>query len=90
MNDTNSHVLNEIEQKVLDIIKGNLEGGPYDDDEILTNDYTKSGMLDSLSFVSLVIDLEVEFNISIEDNNLDLEKLSGFELIVNMITQLKE
>lgn len=81
-------VLDNTEKRVLKVIKTVTEQSNYSDEEILNNDYSITGMLDSILFVTLVVELEEEFDIIIDDDNLVLEKISTFEAIVNLVKEL--
>ncbi|MGM0125501.1 hypothetical protein IGI37_002900 [Enterococcus sp. AZ194] len=44
---------------------------------------------DSLSFISLVVEIEENFNIEIEDRYLNIDLLESFQDIVDLIRKIK-
>jgi acyl carrier protein len=58
------------------------------DKNFLLEDYIN----DSLTFISLIVEIESEFNVEIEDKYLDFSRLNNFEdllLLINKSTQEK-
>lgn len=53
------------------------------------NDFFEDGLLDSLNFVDLVVDLSDAFNIDISAKYLKPENFKNIESIVNLITELQ-
>lgn len=78
--------INNIEEKVLETLY-TLDDS-YEKEDYLHANYSDSGMLDSIAFVSLVVELEDVFGISIDDEYLKLENLSTFQSIVEMVNNL--
>lgn len=80
--------LTEIEKLVMETLKKVVEDSYKNDDDFLNSNYSDSGMLDSIAFVTLVVELEEIFDISIDDEYLQLKNLSTFNSIVNMVKTL--
>ncbi|EEL61307.1 hypothetical protein COD78_28230 [Bacillus cereus] len=82
--------LTEIEKIVMETLKKVVEDSSKNDDDFLNSNYSDSGMLDSIAFVTLVVELEEIFDISIDDEYLQLKNLSTFNAITNMVKTLIE
>jgi acyl carrier protein len=60
--------------------------------EIDKNFLLEDDINDSLTFISLIVEIESEFNVEIEDKYLDFSRLNNFEdllLLINKSTQEK-
>ncbi|MDA2139016.1 acyl carrier protein [Bacillus cereus group sp. Bc002] len=82
--------LTEIEKIVMETLKKVVEDSSKNDDDFLNSNYSDNGMLDSIAFVTLVVELEEIFDISIDDEYLQLKNLSTFNAITNMVKTLIE
>ena len=49
-----------------------------DDDELLS-------IIDSLTFIKLIVAIDEEFNLSIEDEDVDFDKLNSVNLLVKYV-----
>lgn len=79
-----------IKERLLQVFK-NLElDDSLDEKTILTADYIEDKVFDSISFVLLIVSIEDEFGIEINDENLLIEKLSNFNVIEELISDLLE
>lgn len=66
------------------IIKNSLKvisEGDINETSNLTNDFE----YDSVKIIELIVDLEAEFNISIEDEDMDINILTNYELLKNLL-----
>ena len=72
---------------IKDIVTEDIDVNVINDDTVLTDDLG----FDSVQIISLIVELESQFNIEIEDNDLDIEKITVFESLNNMLaTKLNE
>lgn len=76
-----------MDEKIYDILN-RITDEQYTKNELLSADYEKEEILDSLQIVQLVVELESEFNIEIEDEDLSIDNLKSFDRIVSLITRL--
>jgi phosphopantetheine attachment domain protein len=76
--------VNEIKEKIYNIIKDMMtEEGK----KIESNQYDVVENLDSIEFVSLIVEIETEFNIEIDDNDYDIEKMNSVEKLTNLVSR---
>ncbi len=66
-----------------------VTGGVYSTEQLLSEDYDKKGMLDSLQIVELVVKLENEFDIEIDDEDLSMENMRSFDSILDLVERLQ-
>lgn len=62
--------------------------GIYSREELISIDYEKERVLDSLQIVELVVELESAFDIEIADEDLSIDNLKSFEKIVLLVQKL--
>lgn len=77
-----------MEERLLGVLN-NVTVGAYTKEELLNDNYDDKGMLDSLQIVELVVELENEFEIEINDEDLSIENMKSFETILHMVQRLK-
>lgn len=76
-----------MKEKVLSIMYEITEG-IYSREELISIDYEKERVLDSLQIVELVVELESAFDIEIADEDLSIDNLKSFEKIVLLVQKL--
>ena len=72
--------IKEILKKVLNIETENLDSSTH----------LHNTILNSLTFIKLIVLLEEEFDIQFDDDDLDIEKFETIESIIDYIKQLKQ
>lgn len=64
----------------------NIVGQVVDDINLIPdNNIELVGMMSSLAFVKLIVELETTFGIEIKDEDFDLEKMSTIEKITHLV-----
>ncbi len=71
-------------------ILSDVTEGAYSREELLYDDYEDKGMLDSLQIVELVVELEDIFGIEINDEDLSIDNMRSFEMIIDLIQRLRK
>jgi acyl carrier protein len=82
-------MLNDIELRVVNIIKKNFDQ-PELLNEINLNDSLDSYGFNSIKFIKIVVDLENEFAIEFDDEELNMDTFSTLNDVVQRITQKVE
>lgn len=68
-------IISEVATRAVDDVK-------IIDETVLTSDLG----FDSVQIISLIVELESQFNIEIDDDDLDIEKLTVYSSLYNMVT----
>lgn len=66
---------------IAEIAKPNVDITKINNDTILTNDLG----FDSIQIVSLIIEIETQFDIEIDDEDLDMEKLTIYKTLHDIV-----
>lgn len=75
----------DVKENVLRIIHS-LEGfNEYSYDELQILNYVDEQLFDSITFVSLIVELEKEFNICIHNESMFIEDFSTINHICNLV-----
>ncbi len=77
----------EIEEKLCEIIKEILE--EQETSSVTCEDTLSEIGLNSIHFISIIVQSEVEFDIEFEDDFLSLDKFTNVSSIVDYILQLR-
>ena len=72
--------ISSIETKIMDIMKEVL-----DEEKIANCDGNLLDVLDSIEFVTLIVEIETEFEIEIDDSNYDMEKLGDIHKLAELV-----
>ena len=78
----------DIKNKILDILEGLFADSGIDRDILEYVDLVDDLGMDSIIFISLVIEIEVAFDIKIPDEWLLIEKLQNYTLIFEAVETL--
>lgn len=76
---------NELRQRVIDLLKDNVDDPSLLDECGLDDDLSSLG-INSLTFIKLVIATEMEFGVSWSDEDLDFRNFSTINQIMNYIS----
>lgn len=76
-------VENTIKNLIMTIANGGMHEEDITIDTILTNDFE----FDSIKIIELVIEIEDQFNIILDDENLTIEKLSSYASLVEIVKE---
>lgn len=79
----------ETETAVIKILKKLIGDHDITEEQIRTIDFAQNNLLDSIMFVTLVVELETEFNIVVDDDDLEIPNLSQLNSIVAMVKRLQ-
>ena len=71
----------KLKQIIVDVATNSIELSVINDLTVLTNDLG----FDSVQIVNLIVELEVQFGIEIDDDDLDIEKLTEYHNLLEMI-----
>lgn len=71
----------KLKRIIAEISSVEIEISEINDDTVLTNDLS----FDSVQIISLIVEIESHFDIEIEDDDLDIEKLTVFKNLTDMI-----
>lgn len=80
--------INELELRIYNVLKTMSEFSDCPDEVIFNHNYEQDNILDSTAFITLVVNLEEEFSVSIDDDDLEIANLSTFKSIVVLIDKL--
>lgn len=80
--------INELELRIYNVLKTMSEFSDCADEVIFNHNYEQDNILDSTAFITLVVNLEEEFSVSIDDDDLEIANLSTFKSIVVLIDKL--
>lgn len=75
-----------IENRIRRILKENIEIGA-DVNSITLDDRLSDFGMNSVSFIKLIVACEIEFGIEVEDENLDINKLSTMGGLVSYLEE---
>lgn len=78
---------NEIERKVMDVLRDILKKEDIPLDMTLLG---KPGIMDSVTVVQLIRQIEKDFEIRFDDDDLDLESLANVRTVVDLIMRCRE
>lgn len=80
----------QIKEMLINILSNVKEEGEEQltREEILHSNYSEDNIFDSITFVLLIVRLEEEFKVSIDEDNLLIENLSSFDVILDMLGKL--
>lgn len=67
-----------------------LDSRGYSADEIECSDFIQDYGLDSITFVTIVVEIEQKFNVKILDEDLLLEKFRSLESIIYVIERAED
>ena len=70
-----------MKERLIKLIKGIFDFEVDENDISKVHDLVEDLGLDSLQLVELVVCIEDEFNINIEDDDLDIEKISSIDFV---------
>ena len=79
---------NEIKEKIIDILDRLFSDTGVDSDVLEYVDLTDDLGMDSISFISLIIELESTFDIQIPDDWLLMEKFQNYTQIYSAVEEL--
>jgi acyl carrier protein len=77
----------EIESKVVNVLRGILKKGDIPLDMPLLG---KPGIMDSVTVVQLIRQIEKDFGIRFDDDDLDLDSLASVRSVVDLIMSCRE
>ena len=72
--------ISSIETKIMDIMKEVL-----DEEKIANCDGNLLDVLDSIEFVTLIVEIETEVEIEIDDSDYDMEKLGDIHKLAELV-----
>lgn len=78
--------MNEMKKEILEILESALPQIDFESSDSLVDD----GILDSLSIVTLVSELSMEYNITFDLNDLTPENLNSIDAIVDTVKKLQK
>lgn len=73
----------KLKKIIMDVATSDVDLNEINDNTVLTDDLG----FDSVQIISLIVELESQFNIEIEDDDLDIEKLTVFKNLNNMLVE---
>lgn len=73
----------ELKKVIINVATSNINVSDINDDTVLTRDLG----FDSVQIISLIVEIEAQFNIEIEDEDLDIEKLTVFNNLYSTIAK---
>ncbi len=76
--------MNEIEKKVVRILKENSDKKDLSDEQVLENDFRGLGV-NSLNFIKIVVAIEEEFDIVFDDAQINYELFGNVKDIVKIV-----
>ncbi len=79
---------NDIKEKIIDILDRLFSDASVDRDILEYVDLIDDLGMDSINFISLIIELESTFDIQIPDDWLLMEKLQNYTLIYSAVEEL--
>lgn len=71
----------KIKEIIVEVLEGKVEVQDIDDETLLTQDLG----VDSIKLVSIIVELENKFDIEIEAEDLDVNKLTIFKFLCTMV-----
>lgn len=77
-----------LKEKIIEALKKLFSNSEVDEDVFEYVDLIDDLGMDSISFVSLIIQLEVEFDIQIPDDWLQMERFRDCSLIISAVEEL--
>lgn len=80
----------KIKEKIIELLSNLFYDFDVDEDVIEYADLIDDLGMDSVNFISLIIELETEFNIQIPDDWLLVERFREFSLIFSAVKRLIE
>ena len=79
---------NEIKAKVIGIMSNLFQNSDVDTDVLEYVDLIDDLGMDSVNFISLIIELEAEFDIQIQDDQLLMDKFREYSSIYSIVEEL--
>ena len=79
---------NILKEKIIEALKKLFSNSEVDEDVFEYVDLIDDLGMDSINFVSLIIQLEVEFDIQIPDDWLQMERFRDCSLIISAVEEL--
>ena len=81
--------MNNVEERLKELLLRHFKVFDLAKDVIMYVDFVEDLEMDSLTFVSLIVEIEDEFEIVIPDEILDMDKFKNYESILKIISILK-
>lgn len=75
--------MNNIEQKMMKFVSKNVSGGNVG----LEDNLFELGLVHSLFAMQIILFIEKEFNVELEDDDLDFEKLQNIKMICELVDE---
>ncbi|CDC76128.1 putative peptide synthetase [Candidatus Colimorpha enterica] len=79
---------NEIKAKIIGIMSNLFQNSDVDTDVLKYVDLIDDLGMDSVNFISLIIELEAEFDIQIQDDQLLMDKFREYSSIYSIVEEL--
>ena len=79
---------NEIKAKIIGIMSNLFQNSDVDTDVLEYVDLIDDLGMDSVNFISLIIELEAEFDIQIQDDQLLMDKFREYSSIYSIVDEL--
>ncbi len=79
--------MENVNEKLLNIISELIEEEEFSNELIMKSDFIEELKFDSILFVSMIINIEKEFNIEIKVEYVDIERLSNFSSLLEMLKE---
>lgn len=79
---------NEIKAKIIGIMSNLFQNSDVDTDVLEYVDLIDDLGMDSVNFISLIIELEAEFDIQIQDDQLLMDKFREYSSIYSIVEEL--
>lgn len=78
--------MSDIEMRLIKILKENIANSSLDDEKLLNSDMQGLGV-NSLNFIKIIVAIEQEFDIEIDDSQLNYQLFGSIKDIVALIEE---